>query len=79
MSKRITRLLLVAGFLFCVTGCSIVTNGEASWEVFMGARHKQIGEKPASVGIQSKVIEDVISAMVGTKDAPEDTPENTPE
>lgn len=69
--KNTTRLLLAACLLFGATGCAVVTKGHGSWEVFMGVRTEQISEEPASFGVESEILEDAVSALLGTKEKAE--------
>lgn len=63
MRKSFVLLTLVVGLLVGISGCAVVTNGSASWEVFYGVRHTQGSEEPASVGIESEVLERLIDNL----------------
>lgn len=63
MRKSFVALMLVVGLLVGTSGCAVITKGNASWEVFFGVRHGQVGEEPASVGVESPVLERLIDNL----------------
>lgn len=64
MKDRLVKLMLVACLVFGTTGCSLVTKGAGNWELYAGIRTAKTSEEPASVGIESKVLEDSIEKIV---------------
>jgi len=63
MRKSFVTLMLVVGLLVGTSGCAIVTKGNGSWEAFCGIRTEKISEEPASVGIESDVLERLIDNL----------------
>jgi len=45
---------------FGLSGCSITTTGDASWEIYCGVRTTQKGDAPANVQAQSSVVEKIL-------------------
>lgn len=63
MRRSLVLLTLVVGLLVGSTGCAIVTKGSGSWEVFYGVRSAQNSDEPASVGVESDVLERLIDNL----------------
>lgn len=60
MTKKFATLLVAAFLAISATGCSVLTEGEAFWEVYAGVRHKQKGDKQAKVALESTVVTRVV-------------------
>ena len=63
MKNSFVALMLVAGLFIGTSGCHVITKGNSSWEVYGGVRTEQISEEPASVGIESPVLERLIDNL----------------
>lgn len=63
MRNSFVALMLVACLFVGNTGCAFVTKGDASWEVYGGVRTTQNSDEPASVGIESPVLERLIDNL----------------
>lgn len=63
MRNSFVALMLVACLFVGSTGCAVVTKGDSTWEVFCGIRTKQNSEEPASVGVESAVLERLIDNL----------------
>lgn len=72
MRKRLMTLLLTVCLLANTTGCAIITGNEGSWELYVGVRTKQIGNKPARVEIQSTVVEKIVDSFTDGKVSPDE-------
>ncbi len=60
MIKKFVSLLLAVCLVFGSVGCSVVTSGESSWEMYGGVRTKQHSEEPAKVEVKSSVVDKLI-------------------
>jgi hypothetical protein len=60
MTKKLAALLLVICLTFGTTGCSVITSGESSWEVYGGVRTKQISDEPGKVEVKSTLVDKLI-------------------
>ena len=63
MRNSFVALMLVVCLFVGNTGCALVTKGDASWEVYCGVRTTQNSDEPASVGIESDVLERLIDNL----------------
>lgn len=76
MKKMLVQLMLVVCILFWTTGCSLVTKGAGSWEIYAGIRTEKTSDEPSSVGIESEVleksIEKIVDSMTDDKVSPDE-------
>ena len=63
MRKSFVALMLVVGLLVGTSGCAVVTKGSGTWEAYCGVRTEKTSEEPASVGIESPVLERMIDNL----------------
>ena len=64
MRNILIRLMFVLCLLFGATGCSIITQGSGSWEIYAGVRTEVTSDEPASVSVESSVLEESIKKIV---------------
>jgi len=63
MTKRFATLMLAVCLAVGTIGCSIGTQGEASWELYAGFRTKQHSEEPAKIVIESSVVDKIVESL----------------
>ncbi len=61
--STVSKLFAVCLLLIGITGCTASTSGESTWEVYGGFRARQIGETPASVSVQSTVVDKIVDSL----------------
>ena len=50
-----------------MAGCAIGTTGEASWELCLGFKTKQISDEKAEITISSSVVDKVVDSLTDGK------------
>lgn len=60
----VSKLFAVCCLLVGTAGCTVTTSGESSWEVYTGIRARQTGETPASVSIESTVVDKIVDSLI---------------
>lgn len=63
MRKNIVAWLMAVCLLVGTSGCHVVTKGSGTWEAYCGVRTEKTSEEPASVGVESPVIERLIDNL----------------
>lgn len=60
----VKMFMISLSVMFLITGCTIGTVGEGSWEVYGGVRTKQHSTTPSKITIQSSVVDKVVDALI---------------
>lgn len=71
MLKSFVTLLLILCLLL-PAGCSLITGGEAEWELCVGVRTKQISDKPAIVSVESTIVTRIVNSFTDGKVSPDE-------
>ena len=61
--KKSIAVLCFLTHLLLGSGCVVTTSGEANWEIYAGIRTKQSSPEPASVEIQSSVVDKLMESF----------------
>jgi len=51
-------------FTLLLNGCIVTTSGDATWELYVGVRTRQISKEPSKINFQSNQIDKIISSFM---------------
>jgi len=64
MRNKIQVLFISSLVFLFTTGCTIITSGKGSWEIYAGVRTTQEGDEPAKVQIESKIADSLLDGKI---------------